>query len=322
MNNPLVSICVPTYNSINYLKYTLDTILSQTYQNFEIILGDNASNDGTSDIIKDYSKKDSRIKFYINQHNLGYAKNCNKLISLSKGEYVAIYHSDDLYDPQIVEKQVNFLTENADCAGVFTSFYFANEYGNVIDRNDYMIKTNLPIIKVFLHDYVKILLARGGSCFFCPSSMIKKDVYISHSGYNESLTLIEDQDMWARILLNGNYLGIINEKLVKYRIHSSQGSSAYLLRRIGEPSKPLVHIKNFIIENNLIEIYNQDILKSESRQLLSFLSLAVRENEYHLFLENLYSSKQKFIFPFYTKYGLVQSFPLTRITYLIIKFLT
>lgn len=320
MNSPLVSICIPTFNSENFLEETLNGIILQTYNNIEIILGDNGSSDNTIRIIEKYSNLDNRIKYYINDQNIGYSRNCNKLISKATGEFISIYHSDDVYDPTIVEKEVNALIDNSDILGVFTSYYKISKDGSIINKVHYPINKKEDFIKVNLDEYLKIVLAKGASCFCCPTSMIRKEVYNSLNGYDENLKYIEDQDMWARILLNGS-LGIINEKLIKYRIHENQGSTIYSNREIDNYSIPFEHIFNFIKKNSLINKYNEEIYKAEASEFIFFSRLAVKKKNYKLFLQKIKESKSKYCFSLISKSGIIQQFPFPRITYLLTKLL-
>ena len=114
---PLVTIGIPTYNSERYIKPCLESILRQTYSNLEIIVSDNGSADDTEKMV--FSYKDPRIKFNKNPENLYCYGNYNVIIGLAKGELVAIYHSDDVYESSIVEKEVEFL-QNHPGAGQYS----------------------------------------------------------------------------------------------------------------------------------------------------------------------------------------------------------
>jgi glycosyltransferase involved in cell wall biosynthesis len=318
MKDRLVSVCIPTYNSALFLKETLESIVVQSYQNIEIIIGDNASNDSTVEIINDFAEKDDRISFYVNQTNIGYSSNCNKLISLAKGDYIAIYHSDDIYEVDIVQQEVDFLNNNPDFLGVFTSFEKINASNSIIPNVKYPIRSSQNNIKVSLNKYIKIVLLQGGSCFCCPTSMIRKEVYSQLSGYDVNLKYIEDQDMWARILMIGP-LAIINQKLIKYRIHNNQGSSIYRNREIGSFSLPFNHIVEFIKSNLNINNYKRELLMSEAIEYLVFSKIASKKNDYSAFIENINNSRNKYNFGFTSKFGLIQNFPIPRILFFIAK---
>ena len=282
MNQQLVSICIPTYNSEKYLEQTLNSILKQTYNNIEIIIGDNASTDNTHEVIKKFKELDPRIKYYINDYNLGYSKNCNKLISVSNGEFIAIYHSDDIYNLKIVEKQVDILNNNLDLLGVFCSFETINDLGDSIKTKYFPNYTNQYLIKINFDNYINNILTKGASFFCCPTSMIRKEVYATLNGYDENLKYIEDQDMWARILLSGN-LAIINESLIKYRIHDYQGSSIYKIRSIEKRSIPLDHIIHFLEIRALSNKYKELIFKAEAADDIKLAKVAAKTKNYELF---------------------------------------
>ncbi|MCO5383612.1 MAG: glycosyltransferase [Methanosarcina barkeri] len=129
-NPPLVSICIPVYNSEKTIVSTLQSILNQTYQNLEIIIVDNASTDNTLDLIGKLT--DPRIIIYKNSVNIGAEKNFSKCIELATGDYIAIFHSDDLYKQEMVQKQVQAFQENPSIGAVFTLANQINEQGEVI----------------------------------------------------------------------------------------------------------------------------------------------------------------------------------------------
>ena len=318
MKDRLVSICVPTYNSAFFLKETLESIVNQSFRNIEIIIGDNASNDRTIDIIKDFAEEDDRISFYVNNSNIGYSSNCNKLLSLAKGDYVAIYHSDDVYEADIVQEEVDFLNNNPNCLGVFTSFQEIDALSRILSNSKYPIKSNQNTIEVDLYRYIKLVLLQGGSCFCCPTSMIRKEVYSQLSGYDVNLKYVEDQDMWARILMLGP-LAIINRKLIKYRIHNYQGSSVYQKREIGSFSLSFKHVVEFINKNLNINEFNEEICRSEALEYLFFSKIAAKKNDYSKFIENINNSKQRFNFGFFSKFGLVQNFPIPKLLFVIAR---
>ena len=124
-NYPLVSICIPTYNNARFLRECLDSIVNQTYQNKEIIIVDNASTDETKKIVKEYVEK-YKVKYYRNKKNIGGEANFTRCIELAKGEFIAIYHSDDIYLPNMVEKQVQVFQDNSTLGAVFTSANIIN----------------------------------------------------------------------------------------------------------------------------------------------------------------------------------------------------
>ncbi len=104
---PLVSIAMTTYNGEKYLSAQLDSILNQTYKNLEIIICDDCSTDDTRQILTNYSKKDSRIKLFFNDKNLGYSKNFQKAISLCTGNFISLSDQDDIWIPEKISLGIN-----------------------------------------------------------------------------------------------------------------------------------------------------------------------------------------------------------------------
>ena len=111
---PLVSIGLPVYNGENYIEEAIDSILNQSYRNIELIICDNASNDNTIKICKEYCKKDKRIKLYLNGENLGAARNYNRTLELSSGKYFKWAAHDDYTSEDYIEKCVNQLERDSD----------------------------------------------------------------------------------------------------------------------------------------------------------------------------------------------------------------
>lgn len=106
---PLVSICMPTYNGELFMRQSLDSLLSQDYENFELIISDNASTDRTAEICQEYIAKDKRIRYYRNETNLGATKNFNHLLELSSGKYFMFAADHDLWHPTFISRSISIL---------------------------------------------------------------------------------------------------------------------------------------------------------------------------------------------------------------------
>jgi len=133
MNNrqDLVSIVMPSYNSSKFVEESIDSIISQTYQNWELIIVDDFSNDGTPDILRTYANRDPRIKVFLMEQNNGAGFTRNKAIEEAKGRYIAFCDSDDRWFPTKLEKQISFMqAENV--ALCFAPYYQCDEGGKII----------------------------------------------------------------------------------------------------------------------------------------------------------------------------------------------
>jgi glycosyltransferase involved in cell wall biosynthesis len=226
IEEPLVTIGIPVHNSGKYLRQTLKSICQQTYKYIEIIISDNASDDNSCKIIEEEAAADPRIKYVRNSKNIGYAENVNSIIRLSRGKYVAIFHGDDIYAPTMLSKQVAYLEANPSCGGCFTLAKYIDKNGDEINHS--ALADLLRIDKNMAFDLQQYLfwLATIGNVLICPSSMIRRSVYQKVGGYRDCHHLIEDQDMWVRILEDSK-LAIIADRLICYRIHRAQESAIY-----------------------------------------------------------------------------------------------
>jgi|GEM_PF-3448641 len=126
MIKPLISVCLTNFNGEKYLNKTIESVLNQTYENFELIIMDNASTDSSADIVRQYN--DSRIKFFQNDRSTSVSKNTNKTVLLSRGELITILHSEDLYAPNFLEELVRtyekYPTKKVFITGVY--FYYSD----------------------------------------------------------------------------------------------------------------------------------------------------------------------------------------------------
>lgn len=235
-NGPLVSICVPTYNSAAYLRRSLDSIAAQTYPNVEVIVGDNASTDATVSIADEYSVKYG-FRVIVNDENIGPLNNWNRLIGQAQGDLIAIYHSDDVYEPTIVEESVKVMRNNENVAAVGT-------LARVIDGNenkmyDYSLPDEIVGLDKDAYSFDDVMLAvckSGGkkTFFVTPSLMVKKDVYSEVGLFDDGFRSAGDYEMWFRLAVNHD-VAVLNRQLINYRIHENQGSELELRRNVELP---------------------------------------------------------------------------------------
>src|SRR5687767_7387347 len=128
MNLPLVSICIPSYNSGEFIKQTLESVLAQTYGNIEVIVADDVSKDDTVQIARSIS--DPRLKVSVNEKNLGVVGNWNRSIELANGEYIKIMGADDLLAPSCVDEQVKAFLNSKENIALVTSYKYVINHKN------------------------------------------------------------------------------------------------------------------------------------------------------------------------------------------------
>jgi glycosyltransferase involved in cell wall biosynthesis len=204
---PILSVLMPVFNSELFVAEAIESILNQTFKDFEFLILDDTSTDKSSRIIKDFEQQDSRIKVYQNEKNLGVVESRNKLISLSKGKYIAWLDSDDIAFEKRLEKQINFLEAHPEIgmAGAFP--IIIDENGNKIRKWQFETDPQKLKIELFFH-----------SPFLSSSVMIRKS-RLPQDFYDSKFPVAEDFDLYSKI---SEYSEIANiaKFLVKYRINS------------------------------------------------------------------------------------------------------
>jgi glycosyltransferase involved in cell wall biosynthesis len=204
---PLVSVIMPVYNAEKFIKETIDSILIQSLEDFEFIIVDDASTDTSVDIIKSY--KDTRIRFFQNEKNIGYVATLNKMINLATGEFIARQDNDDISHPDRLKTQVFFLMKNKNI-GVCGS------YVRYIGKKRGLLKRPARDKDI-----------RGYLLFFCPmvhpSVMIRKSLFDQGIRYDEALIPAEDYNLWFDVSQKME-LSNIPKVLLYYRIHENNVS--------------------------------------------------------------------------------------------------
>jgi glycosyltransferase involved in cell wall biosynthesis len=221
---PLVSVCVPTYNDASFLAESLASISDQTYQDLEIVVSDDASTDATPAIVREMS--DPRIRYVRNEENLGQFPNMNRCIELARGELVAIYHSDDVYEPTMVAEEVAFLQAHPEAGAVFTLDSWIDGNGNRYGET--VLPADLPDGPCFtLDDLLPVLLRRKNCVLRGPTFMGRASV-LSEVGDFEATKydIAGDLDYYLRVAA-AHPIGIVRKPLMRYRQDVTQVSRTY-----------------------------------------------------------------------------------------------
>lgn len=183
----LVSVIIPTYNRAHFIKAAIQSVLEQTYSNLELIVVDDGSTDNTHDVVKLIT--DDRL-LYIQQSNRGRSNARNHAISLARGKYIAFLDSDDIYLPNKIELQVNYLKNHSDVGMVYTSAYCINEQGEML------IHRYEANVSGFIYENIAFFVP---VTITLPTVMTYKTVLNQVGGFDEKMHRFEDTDMWRRI---------------------------------------------------------------------------------------------------------------------------
>jgi glycosyltransferase involved in cell wall biosynthesis len=200
-HQPLVSIVLPTYNGSKYLQESIDSVLAQTYQNWELILVDDCSTDNTPDIIADYAGRDSRVRAIRHQVNKKLPESLNTGHAAARGEYLTWTSDDNRFLPAAIEEMTRFLQEHPAVGVVYTDCVLIDDSGQ------YM--ADFPALPASRLAYVDAV----GACF-----LYRRSVYETLGGYDNELFLGEDYEYFLRAYRHFE-LAPLHKTLYEYRWH-------------------------------------------------------------------------------------------------------
>ncbi len=251
---PKISVITTVYNCENYLKQSIESILNQTFKDFEYIIVNDGSTDGTSALIREFASKDNRIIHIDNKTNLGRVNSLNTALEKTRGEYIALQDADDISIPDRFEKQFSFLSNNPDYVLVGSNIIVVDEFGN------YISEPERP------EDDLEAKFSLIFRCTFAnPSIMYRKKVIEENKiNYEKNFISAEDYRIITKISQYGKVYNL-KHPLVKYRKHSLNNSTV-----------------------------NFDILNSESiiivKENLAQLGININSEQVHR-IRNLFSSR-------------------------------
>lgn len=207
---PLVSIIMPCYNAERYVAQSIESVLVQSYDNWELLITDDSSTDKSVEIVSKYCTKDDRINILVPDEHQGIARARNMSISRAKGRFMAFLDNDDLWKPEKLEKQINFMLEK-EIGFSYTSYELIDQDG--ITKNK-IIQTQGVV------DYKKYL---RNTIIGCGTVMIDRDI-VGHFGMPINDTS-DDMAAWLSILRRGFKAYPLDEVLLQYRVTGKSASS-------------------------------------------------------------------------------------------------
>jgi len=238
--SPAITVLMPVYNGDKYLIEAVDSILNQTFSDFEFLIIDDGSTDQSIDLIKTYD--DPRIRLIMNKKNMGQSGTLNKGLSLARGEYIAIMDQDDISIPERIKKQLKFMENNSnvDVCGSWLQLFGKYNGINELPIDSEKIKVNLLTNQNLAH----------------PTVLIRKSTLVKYNfNYNPNYSIAQDYDLWIRM---SEYCTFFNipEPLVKYRIHENQNSKIAADRSIIESNRSL----NFLMKRMGIQLNDHELI--------------------------------------------------------------
>lgn len=283
---PMVSVIMPVYNGEKYLSEAIESVLNQTYKNFELIIVDDGSTDGSKKIINKFTSRDKRLKVFLNKKNKGISYTLNRAILNSKGKYIARLDCDDISLSKRLDEQVHVLEYDKDIA-------ICGTFAQAIDENGKnMFEMHSPTGILLKYNFWK------PSPFISSSVMVLRNVLIRYM-FDESYKTSEDYDLWMKILKN--YSGFnIPLTLVKYRIHDNGITK-------NEDSGIIQNAyRSFINNFDLKEIDRQNFLSLVCKEykigfvarmkMLNKIKAKIYYPVWFMFLDNMYYEFRKLLF--------------------------
>ena len=232
-NSPTVSVVVPTYNRAGRLSKTLHSVLNQIYQDFEIIVVDDGSTDGTSKVMQTFPG----VKYIFTKENHGVSRARNEGLTHAKGRYICFLDSDDLWDEKKLQVQLQWMEENIDCQVCYTDEIWIRRGVRVNPMNKHQKYSG----DIFRHCLPL--------CIVSPSSaMLRAGLFDEVGNFDESLPACEDYDLWLRIAMKHTFHFIKEPLIIKHGGHADQ-----LSRKYWGMDRFRVAVLQKLLDHNLLE---------------------------------------------------------------------
>ena len=236
INYPLVSICIPTYNGEIFIQEALESAISQTYSNLEIIVSDDASTDKTLDIINTYKNKTEIPIYGFNHQPNGIGANWNHCVKKSNGEFIKFLFQDDVLESNCISKMMGIMLSSARIGLVYCKRkflyksltlkvqHFLNHYGDLTSHWDSIkVKEGVVDGKLYLRDRT-LLLSPKNKIGEPTAVLLRKTCFQQVGFFNEVMKQTLDFEYWYRVMTQ-YHIGFVNEKLVHFRLHEQQASN-------------------------------------------------------------------------------------------------
>lgn len=228
--NPVISVCIPTYNGAKYFRECLDSILAQTLTEFELLIVDDHSSDDTLKIAQEYADRDARIRVTKNERNLGLVGNWNRCIELAQGEWIKFVFQDDLIAEKCLEKMMFFKDSGIPIVCCYRNFLYEdgtseliqNYYNSLPDVAKLFPDSNIVSADNFCEEVFKNI---GLNIVGEPTAVIlHRSLFYKFGVFNLNLVQLCDWEFWTRVISNTGF-AYIDESLATFRVHNGSTSA-------------------------------------------------------------------------------------------------
>ncbi len=261
-NMPKVSVCVPVYNPGPYLRPALESVLAQDFDDFEVVVVDDCSIEPVHEIVKGLGNQ--RISLHTNPHNLGLVGNWNRCLALAQGEYVTIFHQDDLMRQGNLAAKSAMLNAYPDVGLVYSNIETINGGGTVIGGH-WLPQLAVDAIEPGQQCFARLALT--GNFIACPSVMVRARCYQELGGFDPRLPFTCDLEMWMRIASHYD-VGYLSAPLVAIRAHAGQETQRFsgAGREIREVHKAL----NIVFREHAVPKVSPSLRRGACRNLVTW----------------------------------------------------
>ena len=220
---PRVSVILTSYNHAKYIKKSIESVLEQTFDDFELLILDDYSKDDSVQVITSF--QDSRISLFQSEKPQLVINGLNRLIhDVAHGEYIAIHHSDDMWTPEKLKKQVAYLDSNPNIGAVFTHVQAIDDKGKPIHDQGNIYNRVFQTANRTREEWLRYFFCEG-NCLCHPSILIRKQCYLDCGAYSHGAVSLGDFNMWVRLCLRYP-IHILEEKLTLFRHHSNGSNTS------------------------------------------------------------------------------------------------
>lgn len=251
-----VSVCIPTYNGATFVAEALTSVLAQSFTDFELVVVDDGSSDGTLEILHSFT--DPRLHVHQNEHRLGIPGNWNRCVALAQGEFLTIFHQDDVMLPDNLAHKVQLLAHASDIGFVHSAIDLVRDGTAPTTPRTWVESAPEDFVVTGLRYFHKLLFDEN--CICAPTVVTRRTALLALGGFNEALGYACDYEMWMKLCVE-HRVGFVAQPLVRYRWH--EGNASHLFR-FGRGEE-----ENVIARRRALDFYREKRGQSEACEIVT-----------------------------------------------------
>lgn len=259
-----VSVCIPAYNGAAFIAEALSSVLAQTFADFELLVVDDGSSDDTMEIVRSFT--DTRLQVYQNERRLGIPGNWNRCVALAQGEYLTLFHQDDVMLPENLARKMQLLTHATGVGFVHSAIELALDSSAPTSPREWVENAQEDFVVEGLRYFRKLLFYEN--CICAPTVVTRRKTLLALGGFDEDLGYACDYEMWMKLCV-GNRVGFLAQPLVRYRWHERNASHPFRFGRGAE--------ENVLARARALDFYRAKQPQSEECEIVTDAALALQK---------------------------------------------